>query len=89
VIRERAGTIPSRTTVYAGSGRLDARLPMDKKTSKDATPVPAEAPSNAKEEAPPVNGKPAGIRTASEEQFKKAQRKTSAQHAGLFRRLAK
>lgn len=29
------------------------------------------------------------LRTASKEQFDKAQRKTMAQHAGLFRRLAK
>jgi hypothetical protein len=35
-----------------------------------------------------MNGKPAGVRYASDEQFKKAHRKTSALHAGLFRRLA-
>lgn len=35
-----------------------------------------------------VNGKPSGVRFASDEQFRKAHRKTSAQHAGLFRRLA-
>jgi hypothetical protein len=35
-----------------------------------------------------VNGKPSGTRTASDEQFRKAHRKTSTLHAGLFRRLA-
>ena len=35
-----------------------------------------------------VNGKTSTARTASKEQFKKAHRKTSNQHAGLFRRLA-
>ena len=35
------------------------------------------------------NGTAAGIRYASDEQFQKAHRKTSALHAGLFRRLAK
>lgn len=29
------------------------------------------------------------VRTATKDQFEKAQRKTSAVHAGLFRRLAK
>ena len=36
-----------------------------------------------------VNGKASVVRTASKQQFDKAHRKTSAQHAGLFRRLAK
>jgi hypothetical protein len=34
-----------------------------------------------------LNGKPA-VRYASDEQFRKAQEKTSKDHAGLFRRLA-
>jgi hypothetical protein len=38
---------------------------------------------------PPDNGKNSVVRTASKEQFEKAHRKTSAKHAGLFRRLAK
>jgi hypothetical protein len=33
-------------------------------------------------------GKPSGTRTASDERFRKAHRKTSTLHAGLFRRLA-
>jgi hypothetical protein len=37
----------------------------------------------------PANGKTSSVRIASKEQFEQAQRKTSAQHAGLFRRLAK
>jgi hypothetical protein len=47
---------------------------------------PASKPEAATE---PVNGKPSDIRFASDEQFKKAHRKTSALHGGLFRRLAK
>ncbi len=43
-----------------------------------------EQPENA-----PANGKTPGVHTASKEQFDKARRKTSAEHAGLFRRLAK
>jgi hypothetical protein len=35
-----------------------------------------------------VNGKRSGARTASDEQFKRAHRKTRTLHAGLFRRLA-
>jgi hypothetical protein len=34
-----------------------------------------------------LNGKPV-VRYASDEQFRKAQEKTSKAHAGLFRRLA-
>jgi hypothetical protein len=40
------------------------------------------------ENAAPGNGKPPAARHASDEQFKKAHRKTSKLHAGLFRRLA-
>jgi hypothetical protein len=36
-----------------------------------------------------VSGRPSAVGTASNEQFKKAHRKTSTLHAGLFRRLAK
>jgi hypothetical protein len=46
------------------------------------------APQESKEDVRP-NAQPAKVRTASKEQFKKAQRKTNAAHAGLFRRLAK
>jgi hypothetical protein len=50
-----------------------------------------QAPSGSKPEGDETrgNGKPSGVRTASDEQFKKAHRKTSTLHAGLFRRLAK
>ena len=67
---------------------MEAMVPMDKKTSKDVKTVPAPGPSETTGPGPRVNGKPSGIRTASEEQFQKAHRKTSAQHAALFRRLA-
>jgi hypothetical protein len=40
-------------------------------------------------EEPPVDGRSPKVRTASKEEFEKAQRKTSKLHAGLFRRLAK
>ncbi len=63
------------------------KVGMDKETSKDVTTVPAQDPAKGPKKR--VNGGSSGIRTASDEQFKKAHRKTSAQHAGLFRRLAK
>ncbi len=62
---------------------------MDKETIKGVKTVPVVGPSQAKEPGTRVNGKPSGIRTATDAQFQKAHRKTSAQHAGLFRRLAK
>ncbi len=68
---------------------MEARIPVDKETSKDVKTVPEPGSSSAKGPGTRVNGTPSGIRTASEEQFQKAHRKTSAQHAGLFRRLAK
>jgi hypothetical protein len=36
-----------------------------------------------------VNEKSSDVRTASKQRFDKAHRKTTAQHAGLFRRLSK
>jgi hypothetical protein len=36
-----------------------------------------------------VNGEPSGFRYASDDQFRKAHRKTSALHGGLFLRLSK
>jgi hypothetical protein len=39
--------------------------------------------------ASPAGEKAPGVRFASKEEFDKAQRKTLAKHAGLFRRLAK
>ena len=55
--------------------------------TKTAAPPP-EGPAPEGEEAR-ENGKQTGIRYASDEQFGKAHRKTSALHAGLFRRLAR
>ncbi|HEY3740786.1 MAG TPA: hypothetical protein VGL53_13130 [Bryobacteraceae bacterium] len=49
---------------------------MEKETAKESKVTPAK-------------GKAPSVRTASKEQFKKAHSKTHAQHAGLFRRLAK
>ena len=57
---------------------------MDKGKSK----VPEQAPELLGQETP-ANGKTPAVRTASKQQFDKVHRKTSAQHAGLFRRLAK
>lgn len=62
---------------------------MEKETIKDVKTASDDRAVTAKEPKPRAAGKPSGIRTASEEQFQKAHRKTSAQHAGLFRRLAK
>jgi hypothetical protein len=53
-----------------------------------ATPVQPPVPRKS-EEGTRANGKPPRVRTASKEEFEKAQRKTSKLHAGLFRRLAK
>ena len=59
---------------------------MEKETIKAATPTPTLPPASPDEAK---DGTPRAVRTASPEQFKKAHAKTSAQHAGLFRRLAK
>jgi len=56
---------------------------MEQGTSKKLQATEARGPETK------VNGKTSSFRTASKEQFDKAHRKTSAQHAGLFRRLAK
>jgi hypothetical protein len=55
------------------------------KESKSAAPVY----SKPEREQARANGKSSSVRYASDEQFAKAHRKTSALHAGLFRRLAK
>ncbi len=60
---------------------------MKKGTSKQADPTPQATEPQGQETRP--NGNTPGVRIASKEQFDKAHRKTSAQHAGLFRRLAK
>ena len=54
---------------------------MEKEVIRDnaKAPVPSEEARN---------GKPTTVRYASDEQFRKAQEKTSKDHAGLFRRLA-
>jgi hypothetical protein len=54
------------------------------KKPKELSPPPEPEGGDSR-----VNGAPSGVRYASDEQFRKAQRKTSAQHASLFRRLAK
>jgi hypothetical protein len=61
---------------------------MNKGKSKELEPtLPQAAEPKIQEEQ--ANGKTSGVRTASKQQFDKAHRKTSTQHAGLFRRLAK
>jgi hypothetical protein len=60
---------------------------MKKGTSKKAEPTPPHAKELQGQETR-ANGKTSGVRIASKQQFDKAHRKTSAQHAGLFRRLA-
>jgi hypothetical protein len=60
---------------------------MDKGTSKKPEPAPPQATEPQHQTR--ANGQTPGVRTASKQQFDKAHRKTRAQHAGLFRRLAK
>ena len=55
------------------------------KTPKSAAVPGRSGPENGEVRA---DGKPTGVRYASAEQFKKAHKKTSTLHAGLFRRLA-
>jgi hypothetical protein len=59
---------------------------MEKGTSKKLQFTPPAAEPQIRQTR--VNGKTSAVRTASKEEFDKAHRKTSAQHAGLFRRLA-
>ena len=73
---------PIRSCTLGDEGTVEKETTKDVKATPPATPLPATAGQRA-------NGKASGVRTASKEQFKKAHAKTSAQHAGLFRRLAK
>jgi hypothetical protein len=57
------------------------------KEPKAVSPLPSRIEPECGEAR--VDEAPSSVRYASDEQFRKAQRKTSAQHAGLFRRLAK
>ena len=60
---------------------------MNKQVTPD--PEPSSAVPPVSQDPPSLSNVPAPvIRTATQEQFKKAHEKTSAQHAGLFRRLA-
>ena len=65
---------------------------MEKERNKQlvmkANSVQPPAPHES-EEGVPGNGNSPRVRTASKEEFERAQRKTSKLHAGLFRRLAK
>lgn len=62
---------------------------VDKETMTEKPNSPAIEALKVQGQPPRVNGKTSAVRTASKEQFDKAHRKTSAAHAGLFRRLAK
>ena len=61
------------------------RAAMEKTSIKDLDTPRKPAPTKPV----PVNGKTAAVRHASKDDFEKARRKTTAQHAGLFRQLAK
>jgi hypothetical protein len=61
---------------------------MNMGKSKELEPTPPQANEPQGQETR-ANGKASEVRIASKQQFGKAHRKTSAQHAGLFRRLAK
>ncbi len=58
---------------------------MEQATSKKLKPTPQGTDARGQE----TRGDVSRVRTASKQEFDKAHRKTSAQHAGLFRRLAK
>jgi hypothetical protein len=60
---------------------------MEQGTSKGLQPMSQATAAQGRQT--PVNGKTPAVRVASKQQFDEAHRKTSAQHAGLFRRLAK
>jgi hypothetical protein len=64
---------------------------MEKERNRElvmkANSVQPPTPEEVEEETP--DRKPSAVRTASKEEFEKAQRKTSKLHADLFRRLAK
>jgi hypothetical protein len=61
---------------------------MNKGKNKELETTPPQAAEPQGRQARAEGGAP-DVRTASKQQFDKAHRKTSAQHAGLFRRLAK
>jgi hypothetical protein len=63
---------------------MDVEKELTKKRKEVSPPPPGLERGEAR-----VNGTPSGVRYASDEQFRKVQRKTSAQHAGLFRRLVR
>jgi hypothetical protein len=63
---------------------------MEQGTSKRLQPTSQATEARGPEKrGTGVSGKTPGVRTASKQQFDKAHRKTTVQHAGLFRRLAK
>jgi hypothetical protein len=64
--------------------KKEGTRPLAMKANSVQSPGPHESVGDT-----PVNAETPGIRTASKEQFEKAQKKTSKLHAGLFRRLAK
>jgi hypothetical protein len=61
---------------------------MERRTTKELKPRPPEATDAQVQEAEASERAP-DVRTASKQQFDKAHRKTTVQHADLFRRLAK
>jgi len=68
----------------------EAGLNVEKESTKTPSTVPPPVSPESASLASHANDIPAsGVRYATDEQFRKAQRKTSALHAGLFRRLSK
>jgi hypothetical protein len=79
----------TRARIAAGSGRIERGVnPTGSKVAQKRKTVRQPGAGSKREHAERVNGRLSGVRTASDEQFKKAHRKTSTLHAGLFRRLA-
>lgn len=61
---------------------------MEKKARVSKTFAQPPAGSQPEREGTRMHGKPCGVRFASDEDFRKAHRKTGSLHAELFRRLA-
>ena len=87
----RSASAPDDPTTRTSDWVLRFRVDLNQR-SLVAIEEKKQPAINANQPAVPLaleQGKPPRIRTATKEQFEKAQRKTAKLHAGLFRRLAK
>jgi len=79
IIERRPDSAYSIQTDYNEGMAVEKNVTREPETAPPAKPVGSDAP---------MNGHAPKVRYASDEEFRKAQRKTSATHADLFRRLA-